>query len=416
MCTDALGPGSRNVVQSISVMFAPPVRQGHTKASESQSDGLGGVRPASVAHEAVSQHAPLAPSWEFGKIGIFPPGRENLPAISQPGDPQEREADAAAARVLAGMNRAGAGASSGEAPRALADLPQTNGPLASRLVGRYGEGQPVEQNIRRATEPLLGYDLGGVRVHPEEASEMADAVAARAFTVGRHIYFGKGEYDPGSQEGMTVLLHELAHTTQAGGKTIQRWPRIKSWDFRHTAGESQSKDNCAPILASRSFALGVDSKFYGPDSFTNGMELRAHIEGHETGVTYDIKRIAEIGAWEKGGGTWTGAHKPAFSDDPDNDDECLTPSAPPDRYIYSADAPGLTDTDQVDAGATETVIKHTFAEWVDMESTIGVGVESTNTFLWHSIVWLRKGATKWQMDKTKSEIAPGAIKVDTPTP
>jgi hypothetical protein len=50
-----------------------------------------------------------------------------------------------------------------------------------------------------------------------------------------------------------------------------------------------------------------------------------------------------------------------------------------------------------------------------MERSIGVGVESTNTFLWHSIIWLTKGA-KWEMDKTRSEIAAGAIKVDTPTP
>lgn len=320
-----------------------------------------------------------------------------------------------AARLLAGMDRAGACASLGP-PQPLADLPQNSSQLASRLAGRYGEGQPVDQSIRQATEPLIGYDLGGVRVHPHEAGEMVEAMAARAFTVGRHIYFGRGEYNPGSRDGMTVLLHELAHTTQPGGETVQRRPRITHWDFRRSTGELKSDDNCAPGLLHHPFALGVDSKFYGPDSFTNGMELRAHIAGHEAGVRYDIKRLAEIGAWEKDGGTWTPAHKPQFLDDPDNDDECLTPSAAPDRYIYSADAPGLADTSIADPGATEMVIKHTFAEWVDMESSIGGGVESVNTFPWHSIIWLRKGAAKWQMDKTRSEIAPGAIKVDTPKP
>jgi Domain of unknown function (DUF4157) len=395
----------------------------------------------------VNGSAPLAPSWDFSKIAIFPPDRVNsrevkAVPVSRPGDPLEQDAHAMADRLLAGMARAGGGAplerglrldtvqsrmesdrpnnthccGGTEASATLADLPQVNSPLVSRFAGRYGEGQPLNPSIRRAAEALLGYNLGGVRVHPHEASEMAEAVAARAFTVGRHIYFGKGEYNPGTRDGMTILLHELAHTTQPSGEIIQRWPRITRWDFRHSTGESKSPDNCAPILASHSFALGVDSKFYGPNSFTNGMELRAHIEGHEPGVTYDIKRTAEIGAWERDGGTWTPAHKPPFLDDPDNDDECLTPSHPPDQYIYSADAPGLANTDDVDATATQVVIKHTFFEWVDMERSIGVGVESTNTFPWHSIVWLKKGATAWQMDKTRSEIAPGEIKVDTPTP
>jgi hypothetical protein len=146
------------------------------------------------------------------------------------------------------------------------------------------------------------------------------------------------------------------------------------------------------------------------------MELRAHIADHEAGVTYDVKRLAEWTGWEKLNGKWQlGHHEPQFLDDPDNMDECLTPSPPPDQYIYSTDAPGLSDTSIADPGATDIVIKHTFFEWVDMERSIGVGVESTNTFPWHSIIWLTKGA-KWEMDKTRSEIAGGAIKVDTPTP
>jgi hypothetical protein len=313
----------------------------------SDYDQEGGATESAMARET-SRGA----SWDFSKIAIFPPNRVNPPEIravpvSRPGDPLELDAHAVAARLLAGMGRAG-----GEAPlerglgvdavqsqvesdrlnnahccrgtkasATLADLPQANSPLASRFAGRYGEGQPLDPSIRRAAEPLLGYDLGGVRVHPREASEMAEAVAARAFTVGRHIYFGKGEYNPGTRDGMTMLLHELAHTTQPGGEIIQRWPRITRWDFRHSTGESKSPDNCAPIVTSHAFALGVDSKFYGPDSFTNGMELRAHIEGHEAGVTYDIKRIAEAGGWERDGGTWTPAHKPPWLDDPDNDDE-----------------------------------------------------------------------------------------------
>jgi hypothetical protein len=45
-----------------------------------------------------------------------------------------------------------------------------------------------------------------------------------------------------------------------------------------------------------------------------------------------------------------------------------------------------------------------------------VGAESTNTFEWHSIIWLTKKGGNWTMDKTRSEIAKGKISVDTPVP
>ncbi len=365
--------------------------------------------------------------------------------VSQPGDPLELHADGVAARLLAGMDPAGSGGSAGtgrgpavdvpqnreesgqldaagngdrqgaNASAALRSLPQSDGTLANQLAGRYGEGQPLDETLRRAAEPLLGYDLGEVRIHPYEASEMARAVAARAFTVGRHIYFSQGEYNPGARDGMGVLLHELAHITQPGGEAIQRWPRIASWNFR-TNG-TKSDDNCALFLVDRDFKLGVDNQAYGPGSFTNGMELRANIAGHEAGVTYDIKRLMEWKAWERVGGKWNflDGDPPGTADDPDNNDECLAPGPPPE-HIYVADAPGLGQVVGVDPAATEVVVKHTFFEWVDMEKPLGGGVESTNTFAWHSIIWLTKNRGAWKMDKARSTIASGKIKVDPPAP
>lgn len=46
---------------------------------------------------------------------------------------------------------------------------------------------------------------------------MAEAMNARAFTVGQNIFFGDNGYRPGSPEGMELLAHELAHTVQQRG-------------------------------------------------------------------------------------------------------------------------------------------------------------------------------------------------------
>ena len=399
--------------------------------------------------EGLPRVARVAPSWDLGNIALFPPDyshrlESRSVQVSRPSDSFELYADLVAARFLAGVTRAasddprpGLGMAVHEPrdsealremnapvdcarqgatrPAALGSLPQSKGPLANCLAGRYGEGQRLDETVRRSAEPLLGHDLAAVRIHPHEADDMAEAVDARAFTVGRHIYFRRGNYNPGTRDGMAVLLHELVHTTQPGGETIQRMARIGSWEF-HTHG-SKAVDNCAPGLVDIPFRLGVDTKHYGPGSFTNGMELRANIAGHEAGTTYDIKRVMQYTAWEKVGGQWIIGDQspPGVDDDPDNLDECLTPSAPP-MHIYSADAPGLADVKFADPSGTEIVVKHTFFEWVDMEKPLGVGAESTNVFEWHSIIWLTKRGGAWTMDKTRSEIAKGRINVDTPVP
>ena len=50
-------------------------------------------------------------------------------------------------------------------------------------------------------EPRFNSDFGAVRVHTDaHAHELARAVNARAFTVGRNIVFGAGHYAPEPRE------------------------------------------------------------------------------------------------------------------------------------------------------------------------------------------------------------------------
>ncbi len=71
-------------------------------------------------------------------------------------------------------------------------------------------------------ERRLGYDFGQVRVHADTAAaESAAAIGALAYTVGRHVVFGAGQYAPNTQPGRRLLAHELAHVAQqAAGAQI----------------------------------------------------------------------------------------------------------------------------------------------------------------------------------------------------
>lgn len=58
-------------------------------------------------------------------------------------------------------------------------------------------------------------DFSRVRIHTgERAAAGARAVQARAFSVGSHIVFNAGAYQPDTWQGWRLLAHELAHVTQ----------------------------------------------------------------------------------------------------------------------------------------------------------------------------------------------------------
>ncbi len=66
-------------------------------------------------------------------------------------------------------------------------------------------------------EPRFGHDFGRVRVHVgARAAESADALRARAYTLGNRIVFGAGQYTPTTPSGRLLIAHELTHVLQQG--------------------------------------------------------------------------------------------------------------------------------------------------------------------------------------------------------
>jgi hypothetical protein len=66
-------------------------------------------------------------------------------------------------------------------------------------------------------EGAFGADFSGVRVHTDAQSDSLNkSIQAKAFTTGSDIFFSKGAYDPGSQDGQQLLGHELTHVVQQG--------------------------------------------------------------------------------------------------------------------------------------------------------------------------------------------------------
>ena len=76
-------------------------------------------------------------------------------------------------------------------------------------------GHPLDSATRSWMEPRFNYDFSGVRVHTDSrAARSAKDVNALAYTVGRDVVFGAGQYTPGTERGTRLLAHELTHVVQ----------------------------------------------------------------------------------------------------------------------------------------------------------------------------------------------------------
>lgn len=97
--------------------------------------------------------------------------------------------------------------------------------LAAGIARSQGHGRGMAGPTRNFMERSFGADFSGVRIHTgAESHQMNQMIGARAFTHGNNIYFGNGNYQPQSSEGMHLLAHELTHTIQqkGGDHVIQR--------------------------------------------------------------------------------------------------------------------------------------------------------------------------------------------------
>jgi hypothetical protein len=93
---------------------------------------------------------------------------------------------------------------------------------ADGAVNNISGGDPLPASVRNFFEPRFGYDFSGVRIHTgSPAAESAHALNARAYTRGKDIVFGEGQFAADSSAGQKLLAHELTHVVQQSAGRVQ---------------------------------------------------------------------------------------------------------------------------------------------------------------------------------------------------
>lgn len=173
--------------------------------------------------------------------------------VSQPGDPQEQEADQMADRIMRSPQPAASLETSKPFPERHRSSVST-GPNEMKLQRKRGDkddeikgkwnnspseitpdvadhihrlsgGQSLPASEQSFFKPWFNHSFENVRVHTDsEANATAHALNARAFTLGNDIVFASGQYSPGTDRGRRLLAHELTHVVQqqSGPAAIHR--------------------------------------------------------------------------------------------------------------------------------------------------------------------------------------------------
>jgi hypothetical protein len=189
--------------------------------------------------------------------------------MTKPGDQEERQAEQGAVQATA--------------PEASEENKE------EELIKRArGATRPLPEQDRSFFEPRFGADLGGVRIATgAEAARAARAIDARAFTVGRDIVFGEGEYSPGTARGRHLMAHELAHTLQQSPGRVRR--------VTPDAGTTTA----APAAGIRSFEMipGMEafevSTAGNPAGFNEGVDFLLRLDATAALADYAIVQLVK---------------------------------------------------------------------------------------------------------------------------
>jgi hypothetical protein len=151
----------------------------------------------------------------------------------------------------------------------FASIPvSTPGPSGHQQSGLWAaaplpasSGRRLEGGISTDMQARFGAAAADVVIHTDPgAAAAADRLQASAFTLGNHVAFGAGQFDPASTKGRMLLAHEVAHVAQQRG--ANQTPNLARPATAHSSPERELEANEA--AANVILGLPVPSPTAGP--------------------------------------------------------------------------------------------------------------------------------------------------------
>ncbi len=197
-----------------------------------------------------------------------------------------------------------------QAKETAGNTPVVTPQIAVKINALKGGGQPLPEATRRFFEPRVGVDFSEVRLHTDgRAAQLARAVNACAFTVGRDIALGAGQYAPDTDSGKKLLAHELTHVVQ---QQSSRFPIQRKTDRYTLESVRPNADAClVHIHGNEKTALSTTQTLYKNFCvnliYSNSGRRLVRVDVPGKGITckadpnriFDNAAIKDIDNWRK---------------------------------------------------------------------------------------------------------------------
>ncbi len=123
----------------------------------------------------------------------------------------------------------------------------TNDPRA--IQEQLGEGHPLASGVRSRMESVFGMSFSCPYAYGLECCNDFKSGQRARFTVGNHVAFGTGEYQPGNIIGDALIAHELAHTIQQQ-KQVNLVKKMEEGNHSYDALENDADQTAVSVMSS----------------------------------------------------------------------------------------------------------------------------------------------------------------------
>nr|WP_255491538.1 DUF4157 domain-containing protein [Hufsiella arboris] len=174
--------------------------------------------------------------------------------------------------------------------------------VSQAIDSSRGRGDSIDHQTNTFMSDRFGSDFSNVNIHTDSSAvQLSRDLNAKAFTVGNDIYFNHGQYQPSTSEGKQLLAHELTHTLQQSGGTLQR--KISGNNTNRTQSFLQRK--CAHCEEEEKKHEHVQRKLQVGSAVGSGDIIRRKPPKDQSGDNVNIKypEVIEInkGNWKEFG-------------------------------------------------------------------------------------------------------------------
>jgi hypothetical protein len=143
-----------------------------------------------------------------------------------------------------------------------------NTEISETIQGERGGGSPLPEDVAKEAGKQFKRKFDDVRLHTDEkADQLSRKIQARAFTIGKDIFFKKGVFSPGTSQGRETLIHELTHVVQQSGSrsSVGQLKLGASDTAQEQEADRIGKKHSTPKPAAKETALNSSVQKIGED-------------------------------------------------------------------------------------------------------------------------------------------------------